>query len=92
MSLLVNRASMKGMVVFDYADRYSEAAREMAGWLAAGRLKSREEIVDRLIEQAAEAATLRLDPKLAALIAKLLAVAGPAEEAAGASQNVALVR
>jgi NADPH-dependent curcumin reductase CurA len=48
MSLLVNRASMKGMVVFDYADRYSEAAREMAGWLAAGRLKSREEIVEGL--------------------------------------------
>jgi hypothetical protein len=46
MSLLVNRARMEGMVVFDYADRYGEAAREMAGWMAAGRLKSREDIVD----------------------------------------------
>jgi len=45
MSLLVNRASMIGMVVFDYADRYAEAAREMAGWMAAGKLKSREHIV-----------------------------------------------
>ena len=45
MSLLVNRASMTGMVVFDYADRYGEAAREMAGWMAAGQLKSREDIV-----------------------------------------------
>ncbi len=45
MSLLVNRASMTGMVVFDYADRYAQAAREMAGWMAAGRLKSREDIV-----------------------------------------------
>ena len=45
MSLLVNRASMTGMVVFDYADRYAEAAREMAGWLAAGKLKTREDIV-----------------------------------------------
>ena len=34
MSLLVNRASMTGMVVFDYADRYPEAVREMGGWLA----------------------------------------------------------
>ncbi len=45
MSLLVNRASMTGMVVFDYADRYADAAREMGGWMAAGKLKSREEIV-----------------------------------------------
>jgi NADPH-dependent curcumin reductase CurA len=48
MSLLVNRASMTGMVVFDYAERYGEAAREMAGWLAAGKLKSREDIVQGL--------------------------------------------
>ena len=44
LSLLVNRASMTGMVVFDYADRYAEAAAEMAGWMAAGKLKSREDI------------------------------------------------
>ena len=46
LSLLVNRASMKGMVVFDYADRYPEAAREMTGWMASGKLKSREHIVE----------------------------------------------
>ena len=45
LSLLVNRASMSGMVVFDYAPRYAVAAREMAGWMAAGKLKSREDIV-----------------------------------------------
>lgn len=45
MSLLVNRARMQGMVVFDYADRYAQAMREMAGWMAAGKLKSREDIV-----------------------------------------------
>ena len=45
MSLLVNRASMTGMVVFDYASRYGEAAREMAGWMASGQLKTREDIV-----------------------------------------------
>ena len=45
LSLLVNRASMTGMVVFDYADRYAEGARAMAGWMAAGKLKSREDIV-----------------------------------------------
>jgi NADPH-dependent curcumin reductase CurA len=46
MSLLVNRASMTGMVVFDYASRYPEAMREMAGWIGAGKLKTREDIVE----------------------------------------------
>lgn len=45
LSLLVNRARMQGMVVFDYVARYGEAAREMAQWLAQGKLKSREDIV-----------------------------------------------
>jgi NADPH-dependent curcumin reductase CurA len=45
LALLVQRSSMKGMLVFDYADRYAEATREMAGWMAAGKLKSREDVV-----------------------------------------------
>jgi NADPH-dependent curcumin reductase CurA len=48
LSLLVNRATMKGMLVFDYADRYAQAAQEMAGWMAAGKLKSREDVVEGL--------------------------------------------
>ncbi|TVZ59744.1 hypothetical protein NA63_2280 [Flavobacteriaceae bacterium MAR_2010_105] len=46
LSLLVNRATMQGMVVFDYADRYQEAAITMAGWIQSGQLKSEETIVD----------------------------------------------
>ncbi|MEV6652001.1 NADP-dependent oxidoreductase [Streptomyces sp. NPDC051219] len=46
MSLLVNRASMTGMVVFDYADRYGDAVTELAGWLAEGKLRSLEDVVD----------------------------------------------
>ncbi len=48
LSLLVNRATMKGMVVFDYAERYAEAALEMAGWMQQGKLKTREDIVSGL--------------------------------------------
>ncbi len=48
LSLLVNRARMEGMIVFDYASRYPEAVRDIAGWMAAGRLKSREDIVEGL--------------------------------------------
>ena len=36
LSLLVSRASMTGFLVFDYADRFDEAAAEMAGWMASG--------------------------------------------------------
>jgi NADPH-dependent curcumin reductase CurA len=48
LSLLVNRARMEGMIVFDYANRFPEAVRDIAGWMAAGKLKSREGIVDGL--------------------------------------------
>jgi NADPH-dependent curcumin reductase CurA len=48
LSLLVNRARMQGMVVMDYADRFAEAGQEMAGWLAAGQLKSKEDIAEGL--------------------------------------------
>jgi NADPH-dependent curcumin reductase CurA len=46
LSLLVNRARMEGMIVFDYEARYGEARREMAAWLREGRLKSREDIAE----------------------------------------------
>ncbi|MFQ5653008.1 MAG: NADP-dependent oxidoreductase, partial [bacterium] len=46
LSLLVNRARMEGFVVFDYVPRFGEAAKEMAHWLAAGKLKSKEHIVE----------------------------------------------
>ena len=46
MSLLVNRARMEGFLVFDYVRQYREAAAEMAGWMAEGKLKSREDIVE----------------------------------------------
>jgi NADPH-dependent curcumin reductase CurA len=46
MSLLVNRARMEGFVVIDYMPRAPEATREMAGWIAAGKLIAREEVVE----------------------------------------------
>lgn len=46
MSLLVNRARMEGMVVFDYVERYPQAIAEMAGYLKSGRMKSKEDVVE----------------------------------------------
>jgi NADPH-dependent curcumin reductase CurA len=45
LSLLVNRARMEGIVVFDYAERYPQAIAEMAPYLKDGRMKGREDVV-----------------------------------------------
>ncbi|WP_416311394.1 NADP-dependent oxidoreductase [Pseudomonas sp. W03] len=48
LSLLVNRARMEGMVVMDYANRFPEGFKDMATWIAEGKLKSKEDIVEGL--------------------------------------------
>ena len=48
LSLLVNHGTMTGFVVSDYASRWGEGLREMGGWIAAGKLKSREHIIEGL--------------------------------------------
>ncbi|HYD81445.1 MAG TPA: NADP-dependent oxidoreductase [Paucimonas sp.] len=60
LSLLVNRARMEGMVVFDYADRYHIAAAEMGKWMKEGTFKTREDIVDG-IERFPEALNMLFD-------------------------------
>ncbi|MDM4721988.1 NADP-dependent oxidoreductase [Micromonospora sp. WMMA1363] len=44
-SLLIRRARMEGFVVFDYAERYPQAAQEIAGWIRAGHIKIKEHVV-----------------------------------------------
>ncbi|MBC6995453.1 NADP-dependent oxidoreductase [Neolewinella lacunae] len=46
LSLLVNRATMQGMVVMDYAKDYRRAATEMGTWMMEGKLQSREDIYE----------------------------------------------
>ena len=46
LSLLVNRATMQGMVVLDYASEYESAAKEMGMWMMQGKIKSREDIYE----------------------------------------------
>lgn len=46
LSLLVNRARMEGMVVFDYAPRYPEAVAQLAAWMGEGSVKSIEYVVE----------------------------------------------
>jgi len=49
--LLVKRARMQGFLIFDYVERYSEALRELEGWVRAGEITYREDILEG-IEQA----------------------------------------
>lgn len=46
LSLLVYRARMEGIVVFDYADRFHLGVKEMSGWIREGKLISQEDIVE----------------------------------------------
>ena len=48
LALIVARASMKGVMVSDYYPRAAGALQEMGGWIAQGKLKTREDIVDGL--------------------------------------------
>jgi len=45
MMLLVSRARMQGMVVFDYAGRYGVAIKDIAQWMKEGKFVSREDVV-----------------------------------------------
>lgn len=54
-ALLVNRARMEGLIVFDWAKRYPEGMKAMAGWIKDGRIKFREDIRDVGLEGAVDA-------------------------------------
>ncbi len=61
MMLLVARASMTGMVIFDYQDRYGPALAELAGWYQAGQLAAREHIVHGGVRDFPEALLMLFD-------------------------------
>jgi NADPH-dependent curcumin reductase CurA len=46
--ILVNRATVRGFIVSDHADRFGDFIRDASGWVRAGRLRYREDIVEGL--------------------------------------------
>jgi NADPH-dependent curcumin reductase CurA len=46
------RIRMEGFIVFDYADRYAEARKELAQWLAEGKIKRTETVVKGGLKEA----------------------------------------
>lgn len=57
LTLLVNRGRMEGFIILDYLDRFPDAQLEMAGWIAEGKIKSSEHVVEGL-EKAPDALNL----------------------------------
>jgi hypothetical protein len=47
-AVLVQRIRMQGMIVFDWKERYGEALKALGGYYAAGKLKTRESVVEGL--------------------------------------------
>jgi len=45
-AILVNRIKVQGMIVFDWLDRYAEANTALAGYVAQGKLKYRESVLE----------------------------------------------
>jgi len=56
-NLLVRRGRMEGFIILDYVDRFAEGQDEMARWVADGRVKSAEHVVEGL-EHAPDALNL----------------------------------
>jgi NADPH-dependent curcumin reductase CurA len=56
-ALIIRRGRMEGFIILDYFARFAQAQAELAGWLAAGKLKAAEHIVEGL-EQAPHALNL----------------------------------
>jgi NADPH-dependent curcumin reductase CurA len=57
LSLLIRRGRMEGFIILDYMSRFPEGQKEMAGWVAQGKIKAAEHIVDGL-ENAPDALNL----------------------------------
>lgn len=46
--MLMQRLRIQGFIVMDYANRYPEAIQALAGWMAAGKIRVRQDVVDGL--------------------------------------------
>ena len=71
MALLTYRARMEGFVVFDYAKECGTAASEIAGWMAEGKLKAKEQIVEGIEDFPSAFLRLFSGEKLGKLVLKV---------------------
>jgi NADPH-dependent curcumin reductase CurA len=70
--LLVKRARMSGLLIFDYAHRYEEAIARLARWVREGKLRYREDIADGIEHCAGAIAMLYRGENLGKRLIRLL--------------------
>ena len=46
--LVLQRASMRGFLMFDYLDRATEAIAELAAWASEGKIKAQVDVIEGL--------------------------------------------
>lgn len=68
---------MQGFVVFDFADKYAEARKQLAQWVAEGKLKRKETIVRGGITKAEEALVALFEGKNTGMLAMHCCLCGP---------------
>lgn len=59
-TILIKRISVRGFIVLDFADRFTEGTNQLIQWVSQGKIKHRETIVDGL-EQAPSAVNMLFD-------------------------------
>ncbi|MEO1190841.1 MAG: NADP-dependent oxidoreductase [Pseudomonadota bacterium] len=69
--LLVKRASIQGILLFDFAERFAEARAALAGWLREGKLAYREEVLDGIEEAPGSIARLYASENVGKLLIRL---------------------
>jgi NADPH-dependent curcumin reductase CurA len=47
-TVLVKRLTLRGFIIFDYSQRFSEFSQDMQDWVRGGRIRYREDVVDGL--------------------------------------------
>ncbi|KAJ6073303.1 hypothetical protein N7467_011388 [Penicillium canescens] len=78
LSIISQRITMKGFIVFDYIKNYPAARKELASWLAEGKLKRKEHIVLGGLEAARQAL---VDLYAGANTGKMMVQVAPVSEA-----------
>lgn len=76
--LLVKRARMQGFLIFDYTSRFPEAWRELEGWVRAGQIRYREDILDGIEQAPGSIAGLYRGENLGKRLIRIASDEGPA--------------
>jgi NADPH-dependent curcumin reductase CurA len=74
--LLVKRARMQGFLTMDYADRFADALKDLVGWIHAGKIRYREEVLDGLAHAPGSLERLYSGKNMGKLVMRLPAAYG----------------